>query len=1345
MKKTKAFLALMVMCTLIFELCVPVAGAFAMDGANMHADIVHNFDLQSVVRTQTGTAPFDSDDEAGNDSSGDNSIVRSFDKVQYDMTYSGEISTDVQSVEMDVELSLNVPKKYAQFNTELLSSWMTDIVQEDVGGKCVLTGKTTYAYSGGATGGFQSFSETKVVEIDVKGMNQGEELIPTFKVKVSGETEWKEKTMSADSEKAVVSAVPMYDVELKSVGEVNSLGNFDFSTGGSDAPNKGAGDVYGRLLDFAVAIRLKAADNDKGMKGFYVPEEVEEWTFRIDTKIMEDKNETSLQALLWDYKENKRSETGQNGRDLTNGSSGQGLYFAGSLPLTNSSGQSNSYTVNDGGTWTFTQNDDGSIDVTVKGASLYDENGQLIAPTRLGNGSSVISPAPSQGNMYLSTAYFQMVVPIDKNSAENKKFELQISDTDMKVPYKDGQGNEKTATLQTNTKNDNIIRSYETFANGTYGLYHYYAEADQKDGFWGENLSSNKSGMGLDAYTLKDSTVQVVGSFAYSGDDKDNLKAVNMLMKIDDEALQPSASASDGVPTSNNFKVDVRLLYGAKKGGEGWTSDDEMTSAKEEDLEYFDSMASLKKKYPDGVCVAVLAEVRDIKDFTQTTQHMIGFNADIVEGAEEGKVYQNVNTASFYMADKGITKNDTRLGGKSDDKLNDPTMYLRDNNRYDKAQYDDEHQITNGGSAYASYIRGASLLVVGVEAGIEKTIDTATTTFDLSSGITFIPYRLRPVLNVADNKEGSVIKTVKVTDILPEQLKVSDDTKYYYGDKEISPDIEKLSDGTTKLVWTLNNVKTGSDLPAITFKAELDFTKIDLKLPRHDVQNTSYIEADGDNRVFSSKWDSHPNMSKASATLVVNKSMNLSKQALEPLVEINQDIRYRIAFTNTNALDYTNYKMLDVLPYNNDMNGSSFEGTYTTQIKLKAPAGIELYSSESTDVRSKKVSDADINLFKKVDPDSEKDGYRYYSLSEDTTALLLTGTLPSMDQYILDIVLKPAQNSGSDVYANTASMKADNLNDLATPVSKVEVLERSLSGIAWVDQDKDGLIGSAEERIAGLTVKLYQINALTGIEEEARDINGDLCSQVTDSDGKYEFTKLTSGTYRVEFSDKDGEPVLMADYTVTKKGAENQEKVNSKADPILNDEGEMTSAEITGIELPDLEKMRDEKIKKYQKDYQNIGIYKIETSRSVVKVWDDNQDQDGIRPGEVKVQLYKDGKVIEEATLHEKNQWTHVFSGLEKYEKGKEIEYTVKESVVPAGYQDEVSVDDDGNFTIVNSHTVSVPQQPQDPPQGSDTSDTPKTGDDTNLGAMIWVTGASLLLLLILIMKNKDTGKRVQR
>ena len=50
--------------------------------------------------------------------------------------------------------------------------------------------------------------------------------------------------------------------------------------------------------------------------------------------------------------------------------------------------------------------------------------------------------------------------------------------------------------------------------------------------------------MGLDAYALKKGslTVQIAGAFSYAGDDKNELKAVNLLMRIDDEAMQPSAS-----------------------------------------------------------------------------------------------------------------------------------------------------------------------------------------------------------------------------------------------------------------------------------------------------------------------------------------------------------------------------------------------------------------------------------------------------------------------------------------------------------------------------------------------------------------------------------------------------------------------------------------------------------------------------------------------------------------------------------------------------------------------------------------------------------------------------------
>ena len=60
----------------------------------------------------------------------------------------------------------------------------------------------------------------------------------------------------------------------------------------------------------------------------------------------------------------------------------------------------------------------------------------------------------------------------------------------------------------------------------------------------------------------------------------------------------------------------------------------------------------------------------------------------------------------------------------------------------------------------ASYARGASLLIVGVEAGIEKSIDANNKSFDLQQVVTFIPYRLQPILNAASGKEGDTIRRV---------------------------------------------------------------------------------------------------------------------------------------------------------------------------------------------------------------------------------------------------------------------------------------------------------------------------------------------------------------------------------------------------------------------------------------------------------------------------------------------------------------------------------------------------------------------------------------------------------
>lgn len=97
----------------------------------------------------------------------------------------------------------------------------------------------------------------------------------------------------------------------------------------------------------------------------------------------------------------------------------------------------------------------------------------------------------------------------------------------------------------------------------------------------------------------------------------------------------------------------------------------------------------------------------------------------------------------------------------------------------------------------------------------------------------------------------------------------------------------------------------------------------------------------------------------------------------------------------------------------------------------------------------------------------------------------------------------------------------------------------------------------------------------------------------------------------------------------------------------------------------------------------------------VLKIWNDDNDRDGKRPGAVTARLFKtvDGKKTEAAlfTLSEADAevdgkpWSHVFTDLPKYENGKEIVYTVEEDPV-ADYATTVIGDAATGYTIVNTH-----------------------------------------------------------
>ena len=108
----------------------------------------------------------------------------------------------------------------------------------------------------------------------------------------------------------------------------------------------------------------------------------------------------------------------------------------------------------------------------------------------------------------------------------------------------------------------------------------------------------------------------------------------------------------------------------------------------------------------------------------------------------------------------------------------------------------------------------------------------------------------------------------------------------------------------------------------------------------------------------------------------------------------------------------------------------------------------------------------------------------------------------------------------------------------------------------------------------------------------------------------------------------------------------------------------------------------------YTKNIQGLTItnsYTPQTkSITVEKIWEDSQNQDGIRPNQIVVKLLKNGvDTTQRVTISEDAQgkWIGTFSNLPVYESGVEIAYTVEEEPVD-GYVPSVS-----NFIITNTHT----------------------------------------------------------
>lgn len=95
---------------------------------------------------------------------------------------------------------------------------------------------------------------------------------------------------------------------------------------------------------------------------------------------------------------------------------------------------------------------------------------------------------------------------------------------------------------------------------------------------------------------------------------------------------------------------------------------------------------------------------------------------------------------------------------------------------------------------------------------------------------------------------------------------------------------------------------------------------------------------------------------------------------------------------------------------------------------------------------------------------------------------------------------------------------------------------------------------------------------------------------------------------------------------------------------------------------------------------------------TVKKVWDDADNQDGLRPTSITVRLLADGvDTGKTLTLDKNGSWQGSFTGLnEKNAAGQTITYTVKEDPTIASYLPTITGNATSGYTITNSHTPEV-------------------------------------------------------
>lgn len=771
----------------------------------------------------TGTAPFDKDNERGDDKDENNDIVRSYDTVTYDYEYTLTPDSTMdyyRRTRVGFRFELPYPKDKVTFDAEKMG-W----VDHTPGYEPKLTtetidGTVTQVYTCYRL--LEPTSQSPTVNpgtgsiglsVAVKGAPHGYRFHPTVKAwtawDASNPTNTGTHKRAEDTpEDVTVSAKLNLNVRMVNYGNVDR-GVFDFSSGAANAPNRTEGKVTGLGLGIALVTEMRWPDRTKGLKGLEAPSGRITYRLRLSNQYSDDTKagtkhpmERRWQPLLYDYGHIDGDNYSKYGRTFAD------IDLLHHVPGV--ADRADGYDSVARGNTTITTTTGGQgTDVTVSfdgyDTSVFPTHNNVSSPYDKCSTDYMTSDCSTMQVGAIHTDVLQFITPTSRDGRTVAQYYGNVDQTanitmdDMGLTAT-GVSGDRLATAEDNsnqaaTGDDHAGSALTVRTPGTYSTRIRYT-------YWGNGTSWNDAGTSGD-WTMpdrvngSDSLVQgsklrlQIGHNIIINSEGDAEVMGMGLVKFDPNSIEPVDDHPDTQPTipMNVWTWGARAAkrgnaipywYAVKKDGTNWKDYREQRDTKISGLDYYPTLNEAKTH---GTVVGMLFEDHNTVDPTGTSFNrrftpIVALPARILDTARIGTVTPIVAETAYWTrnslvrtANLDADASNTQWQQWSDSlaiRLPECANSVKPDLTYSGDTYRpatfDENGVYQGGDT-ADFLKGDSLYIAGETPHIAKQVaqtneaGNTKTVYDLDKEQRAVDWKLTATADTSTTTDGGQYTT----------------------------------------------------------------------------------------------------------------------------------------------------------------------------------------------------------------------------------------------------------------------------------------------------------------------------------------------------------------------------------------------------------------------------------------------------------------------------------------------------------------------------------------------------------------------------------------------------------